>query len=132
VCGNIGNPPCELLDSDIDYFVCEMSSYQIATSNSLKPQIACWLKFTPDHLDWHGGLENYFEAKAKLFKIPQNPAFAVFNGADKKLLEFSRLIEKENSSQVFLFDFEREDNCSYIKNDAIYFKRNKMRIILWD
>lgn len=118
-CGNIGNPPCDLIDEDIDYFVCEMSSYQIATSNSLQAQIACWLNFTPDHLDWHGGLENYFEAKAKLFKVPQNPAFAVFNGADEKLLEFSRNVE----SQVFLFAKEVEDNCCYVKNEAIYFKR---------
>ena len=37
-CGNIGNPPCDLLDEDIDYFVCEMSSYQIALSDTLKPK----------------------------------------------------------------------------------------------
>ncbi|MFA7659251.1 MAG: UDP-N-acetylmuramoyl-L-alanine--D-glutamate ligase [Candidatus Gastranaerophilaceae bacterium] len=120
-CGNIGNPPCDLLDKDIDYFVCEMSSFQIATSNSLQAQIACWLNFTPDHLDWHGGLENYFEAKAKLFKAPQNPAFAVFNGADEKLFEFSKTVP----SEVFLFAKEVDDNCCYVKNDGIYFKRNK-------
>lgn len=120
-CGNIGNPPCDLLDQDIDYFVCEMSSYQIAMSDSIKPQIACWLNFTPDHLDWHGGLDNYFEAKAKLFKVPQNPAFAIFNGADEKLLEFS----KSCPSEVFIFAKETDDNCCYIKNNAIYFKRKK-------
>lgn len=118
-CGNIGNPPCDLLTKEIDYFVCEMSSYQIETSNSFQAQIACWLNFTPDHLDWHGGLDNYFEAKAKLFKSPQNPAFAIFNGADEKLLEFS----KSCPSEVFLFAKEVENNCCYIKNEAIYFKR---------
>lgn len=118
-CGNIGSPPCDFIDEDIDYFVCELSSYQIATSNSLQAQIACWLNFTPDHLDWHGGLDNYFEAKAKLFKSPQTPAFAVFNGADEKLLEFSKTCQ----SEVFLFDKEVDDRCCYVKNDAIYFKR---------
>lgn len=119
-CGNIGNPPCDYIDENLDYFVCEMSSYQIAMSNSLKAKIACWLNFTPDHLDWHGGLENYFEAKAKLFKSPQTPDYAVFNGQDEKLLEFSKTVD----TQIFLFDKEVEDNCSYIKNDAIYYKRN--------
>lgn len=119
-CGNIGNPPCDLIDEEIDYFVCEMSSYQIATSNTLKARIACWLNFTPDHLDWHEGLENYFEAKAKLFVSPQEPAFAVFNGADEKLLEFS----KTCPSEVFLFAKEVEDNCCYVKNNYIFFKRN--------
>lgn len=120
-CGNIGNPPCDLLDREIDYFVCEMSSFQIATSNTFRAQIACWLNFTPDHLDWHGGLDNYFDAKAKIFTFPQNPAFAVLNGADEKLLEFSKKIQ----SEVFLFAKEVEDNCCYVKNEAIYFKRNK-------
>ena len=118
-CGNIGNPPCDLIDQDLDYFVCEMSSYQIATSNAFQAQIACWLNFTPDHLDWHGGLDNYFDAKAKLFKNPQTPPFAIFNGVDEKLLEFSKTV----SSQIFLFATEVEDNCSYVKNEAIYFKR---------
>lgn len=121
-CGNIGSPPCDFLDTEIDYFVCELSSYQIETSASFQAQIACWLNFTPDHLDWHGGLENYFGAKAKLFKAPQNPVFAVFNATDVKLLEFS----KTCPSEVFLFAKDVEDNCCYIKNDAIYFKRNKI------
>lgn len=120
-CGNIGNPPCDYINSDLDYFVCEMSSYQIATSNSFHAQIACWLNFTPDHLDWHGGLENYFKAKAKLFEEPQTPAFAVLNGADDELLEFSKGVK----SEVFLFAKEQDDNCCYVKNGAIYFKRNQ-------
>lgn len=119
-CGNIGNPPCDFIDENIDYFVCEMSSYQIAMSNSIQPQIACWLNFTPDHLDWHQGLENYFQAKAKLFKTPQSPAYAIFNGADERLLEFSKTCD----SPVFLFAKETEDNCCFIKQDEIYFKRN--------
>lgn len=120
-CGNIGNPPCSLLNHKVDYFVCEMSSYQIAMSNSIQAQIACWLNFTPDHLEWHGGLDNYFDAKAKLFLPPQSPAFAVFNGVDEKLLEFSKKV----SGEVFLFAKEVEDNCCYIKDNSIYFKRNK-------
>ncbi len=120
-CGNIGNPPCDLIDQDIDYFVCEMSSYQIAMSNSFRAQIACWLNFTPDHLDWHEGLDNYFGAKSKLFKAPLNPDFAVFNGADKKLLEFSQSCP----SEVFFFAKEAQDNCAYIKNGSIYFKNKK-------
>lgn len=121
-CGNIGSPPCDFLDTEIDYFVCELSSYQIETSVSFQAQIACWLNFTPDHLDWHGSLENYFEAKAKLFQAPQNPIFAVFNGKDEKLLEFS----KTCPSEIFLFAKEVEGNCCYIKNGVIYFKRDKI------
>lgn len=124
-CGNIGIPPCDLIEKaeigEVDYFVCEMSSFQIATSHTFQAQIACWLNFTPDHLDWHGDIDSYFDAKAKLFKLPQLPVFAVFNGADKKLLDFS----KTCPSEVFLFAYETNDNCCYVKDESIYFKRNK-------
>ena len=119
VCGNIGVPPTSLLDSDVDYFVCELSSFQMEHTNAFRAQVACWTNFTPDHITWHGDLEHYFDAKAKLFKNPTAAAFAVLNGADEKLLEFSNIC----AGDVFLFDKEVEDNCSYIKNDAIYYKR---------
>jgi len=127
-CGNIGTPPCDFLNNKIDYFVCEMSSYQCETSNSFKPQIACWTTFTPDHIAWHGGEKNYFNAKAKLFTHPQAAGFAVFNGADEKLLEFS----KKCPSCVFLYDIETEDNCCFIRDNSIIFKRNQKEEIIMD
>lgn len=119
-CGNYGVPPCDLLDKDIDFMVCECSSFQLEYSNSFQPQISVFTNFTPDHIDWHEGLENYFNAKAKIFKSPQAPAFAVLNAKDERLFEFS----KECDGTVFLFDAEIGDNCSYIKDEAIYFKRD--------
>ena len=119
-CGNIGVPPTSLLDNDIDYFVCELSSFQMEHTNAFKAQIACWTNFTPDHITWHGTLENYFNAKAKLFRNPTASAFAVLNGADEKLLEFSKTV----GGTVFLFDKEVDDNCCYIKDESIFYKRN--------
>ena len=119
-CGNYGVPPCDLLDKDLDFMVCECSSFQLEYSNSFVPQISVWTNFTPDHIDWHGGLENYFKAKAKIFKGPQAPQFSVLNAKDERLLEFS----KECGGTVFLFDANIGDNCSYIKDEAIYFKRS--------
>ena len=119
-CGNYGVPPCDLLDKDIDFMVCECSSFQLEYSNSFQPQISVFTNLTPDHIDWHGGLENYFKSKAKIFKGPQAPQFSVLNAKDEKLLEFS----KECGGTVFLFDGDIGENCSYIKDGAIYFKRN--------
>lgn len=120
-CGNYGKPPCDLIDDKtIDYFVCECSSFQLEYSNSFQPQISVWTNFTPDHIDWHNGIENYFMAKAKIFKGLQAPAFAVLNAKDAKLLEFS----KEAAGEVFMFGDEVGENCCYVKDDAIYYKRN--------
>ena len=119
-CGNYGVPPCDLLDGDVEIFVCEVSSFQLEYSNGFQPQISVWTNFTPDHINWHGSLENYFNAKAKIFKSPQEPAFSVLNAKDEKLLEFS----KKCGGTVFMFAGEIGDNCCYEKNDAVYFKRN--------
>ena len=55
-------------DKNIDYFVCECSSFQLEYSPTFTPQIAVFTNLTPDHIDWHNGVENYFKAKARLFK----------------------------------------------------------------
>lgn len=120
-CGNYGKPPCDLIDdTSIDYFVCECSSFQLEYSNSFQPQISVWTNFTPDHIDWHQGLENYFKAKAKIFKGAQAPAFSVLNAKDSKLLEFAKVADGE----IFMFGDEVGENCCYVKNQSIFYKRN--------
>ena len=119
-CGNIGQPPAALINDNPDYFVCEMSSYQAIHSKYLIPKISCWTNFTPDHITWHGTLENYFDAKAQLF-IKDGVEYSILNGADEKLLEFSK--SGQCKGKIFLFDKET-NNSSFIKNDSIYFKHN--------
>ena len=118
VCGNIGVPPTSLISEKHDFLVCETSSFQAEMTEKFKAKIACWTNFTPDHIDWHNGLENYFKAKAKLFQNNQAPDFAILNAQDKKLKEFS----KECKNVIF---FDDEKDC-YIKNDSIYYKNEEI------
>ena len=120
-CGNIGIPSTEFIEKDLDFLVCEVSSFQAEMTKNFKPFISVWTNFTPDHIDWHGGLENYFNAKAKLFWDKQAPEYAILNAKDEKLLEFSKKCKK---SKVFLFDTENSPNACYIKNHSIWFKSN--------
>lgn len=125
-CGNIGIPPCTLLNEKNDYFVCEVSSFQLEFSHCFHPQIAVWMNFTPDHIDWHGGLDNYFAAKAKLFAKEKKPAFAIFSAIDDKVRAFGENYDGEK----FFFGKEYEKNCCYIKEDAIWYKRNNEEKII--
>ncbi len=126
VCGNIGVPPTSILNQNPDYFVCEASSFQLEMSPTFKPVIASFLTFTPDHIDWHGGLQNYFNAKTSLFKDYKKPAYAVFSGVDETIYNFS----KQYTGEKFIYAKESDKNCCFIKNDAIYFKRNKEEEII--
>lgn len=126
-CGNIGHPPCTMADENLNYFVCEASSFQLEMSPTLKPFIAVWTNFTPDHIDWHQGLENYFRAKAKVFIEPQAAKYTVLNAKDEKLLEFS----KQAGGKIFMFAGNIGDNCCYEENGAIIFKMdNKIEEII--
>ncbi len=120
-CGNIGLPPSDLVEDENDFLVCEISSYQAQMTEDFKPFISCWTNFTPDHIDWHEGLENYFNAKAKIFLGKQAPEYAILNAKDEKLLEFSK---KSKKSKVFLFDTEDYPNSSFIKENAIWYKED--------
>lgn len=119
VCGNIGVPPTTLLDKKHDFLVCEMSSYQCELCPSIQPFIACFLNWSENHIDWHNGLDNYFNAKAKLFSPEKAPAFAVFNGIDKRVSEFAEKYKGEK----FYFSKETDKNCCYVKDEKVYFKR---------
>lgn len=118
-CGNIGQPPCNIADENLDYFVCEASSFQLKMSTSLKPFISVWTNFTPDHIDWHQGLENYFKAKARVFLKPQAPKYSVLNAKDERLLEFA----KQAQGEVFMFAGNIGNNCCYEEDGEIVFKK---------
>ena len=47
-------------------YVLEVSSYQLDLTSSLKPDVAILLNISPDHLDRHGGMEGYVEAKRRV------------------------------------------------------------------
>ncbi len=84
VAGNIGVPVSGAAD-DIkpkDFLVLEVSSYQLEDSSFFRPKVACLLNITADHLDHHGGMDNYVRAKARLFKNQRSNDFAVLNGGD--------------------------------------------------
>ncbi|MCS7006573.1 MAG: UDP-N-acetylmuramoyl-L-alanine--D-glutamate ligase [Gaiellaceae bacterium] len=70
VAGNIGRPLCSLaggVPSDA-WIVCELSSFQLEDVETLRPAIAVLLNIAPDHLDRHGSLERYREAKLRMFE----------------------------------------------------------------
>lgn len=119
-CGNIGQPPSDFADLDLDYFVCEASSFQLEMTPDLTPYIAVWTNFTPDHVDWHQGLENYFNAKAKVFTGKQTAQYCVLNAKDPKLLELSKGV----TGTIFMFAQNLGENCCYVENGEIIFKQN--------
>ncbi|MFJ2029364.1 UDP-N-acetylmuramoyl-L-alanine--D-glutamate ligase [Streptosporangium sp. NPDC087985] len=65
--GNVGTPIVEAVTGDADVLAVELSSFQLHRSPSLVPHTAAVLNVAPDHLDWHGSMEEYALAKGRIF-----------------------------------------------------------------
>lgn len=65
--GNLGTPALDLLDKDRQFYVLELSSFQLERSRLLHCAAAVLLNLSPDHLDIHGGMEAYRGAKARVY-----------------------------------------------------------------
>ncbi|XBC39980.1 MAG: UDP-N-acetylmuramoyl-L-alanine--D-glutamate ligase [Buchnera aphidicola (Chaetogeoica yunlongensis)] len=67
--GNIGIPALSILNKPADYFILELSSFQLEYIFNLKSYISTILNITPDHMDRHHlGMEQYIKIKQKIYK----------------------------------------------------------------
>ncbi len=73
VAGNIGPNLLDMLAQHLDagtlpeVWVLELSSFQLDGVQGFEPTAAAVLNLTQDHLDWHGSMEAYGAAKARIF-----------------------------------------------------------------
>ncbi len=80
VMGNIGKPVLDvLLDEDYDLAIMELSSFQLETTFNLRPLIAAVLNISENHLDRHKTMENYIEAKHRIYN---NAKYIICNADD--------------------------------------------------
>lgn len=83
--GNIGTPFVQVVtsyDTTPLTVVLEVSSFQLATCQTFRPNIAALTMLGVDHLNWHETVDNYWRAKAKLFAHQKGDDWAVLNADD--------------------------------------------------
>jgi UDP-N-acetylmuramoyl-L-alanine---L-glutamate ligase len=89
--GNIGVVPYDPAErADYDYWVIEVSSYQ-ATDLPCTPPVTAVTSLHPDHLDWHGGVEQYYRDKLSMCTQP-GADLTVANGDSELLRERDKLL----------------------------------------
>ncbi len=90
VAGNVGTPLATLATQGLDSeatVVCEASSFQLEDTSAFAPECAVFLNLAPDHLDRHGSLESYRDAKLRVFANQGPEDVAVVNGDEPALAE---------------------------------------------
>ena len=87
-CGNVGIPVLDAVrdPSGFDVLVVELSSFQLHYLGDISPWASVCLNIADDHIDWHGSVAAYRDAKAKVY---ENTKIAcVFNRDDSATREF--------------------------------------------
>lgn len=81
VVGNIGNPVIDTIDKSNkeSVLVTELSSFQLESTKYFKPRVCAILNITPDHLNRHKTMENYINAKSKIFEKQDEKDFTILN-----------------------------------------------------
>ncbi len=99
---NYGTPALDLLEEEIpDYYLLELSSFQLETTTSLTPVVSVLLNLSPDHLDRYDSVEDYYLVKRR-----------VYRGASQIITtteEASRALLKDK--KCITFGFSGGDSC---------------------
>jgi UDP-N-acetylmuramoylalanine--D-glutamate ligase len=125
--GNIGVPALELLEQHGDVVVLELSSFQLESTHSLRPLVACMLNLSDDHLDRHGDMQNYRNVKLRVY---QQASFIVCNRDDANTYPQKGTVNMSfglaQSESGFSWDIE---NNSIILNGEIFLHANDCLLI---
>jgi len=87
--GNIGTPLSAMVDNiDVEtIIVCEVSSFQLDRIETFRPNVAMVLNITPDHLYYHSTMENYSDAKFKIFMNQNEKDLLILNADDNETIK---------------------------------------------
>ncbi len=77
--GNLGVPALDLLDAQRDLYVLELSSFQLERAQPIGAAVATVLNVSPDHMDRYASVQEYHQAKHRVFRGCQQ---IVINRAD--------------------------------------------------
>ena len=126
--GNIGTPLLALVERSTDpaVTVAEVSSFQLQTIESFRPEIGVLLNLTPDHLDRHGTFEEYARAKMRMFENQLERDVAVLNADDPE-------VTKRMPAKPHIFWFSRQKrvaNGAFLRENEIIFRNEGSETVL--
>ncbi len=123
--GNIGSSIALASQNtcDGDFNVIEESSFMLEKIENFKQNISVFLNFSPDHLNHHKNLAEYFNAKCNIFKNQTEDDFAVLNYDETKICELANVIKPHT---IFFSLHSELENGVYIKNDLIYYCKEEI------
>jgi UDP-N-acetylmuramoylalanine--D-glutamate ligase len=124
--GNIGNPLIrEVLDAaPQDWVVAEVSSFQLESIRSFRPRVSVILNISADHLDRYYSMDEYAEAKYRIFANQNETDFFVGNLDDDRLrdLHWHTGEARIHARQLWFTLGEHHEHASmYLRDETIVY-----------
>ncbi|GIJ94666.1 UDP-N-acetylmuramoylalanine--D-glutamate ligase [Capnocytophaga stomatis] len=121
VAGNIGKSFAQMVaEDDKEYYVLEISSFQLDGITSFKPHIAILLNITPDHLDRYDyKMENYIASKFRITENQDENDYFIYDADDPIIEQY--LKNHSIKARKIPFSLEKEQKeGAFFKNNTIY------------
>ena len=130
IAGNIGKSfAFQVAQMNYDYYVLELSSFQLDDIIDFAPKISLITNISPDHLDrYNYNFENYIKSKLKIFKNQSNKDFFLFNSEDPILERYLKK-EKIKATKISLTTNKTSKGQLIEKNNITINIKNKRTMI---
>lgn len=133
--GNVGKSfALQVAENDFDYYVIELSSFQLDGMYSFKADVAVLLNITPDHLDrYEYDLQKYVDSKFRIIRN-QTALDAFIYCADDEIIS-KEVTNRSIASQKFPFSIKNEDGmAAFVKDNQlnINIKNHNLHMSIFD
>lgn len=130
--GNIGlSFAKQVAEEDFDFYVLEISSFQLDDIDQFSPYISVITNITPDHLDRYDySFKAYIEAKLRITKNQSSNNFFLYNANDKVLVE--ALKNKKINAQKLPFTIYAKagSSVSYLQEKRLILKHQNQTTMI--
>lgn len=115
LCGNIGIPLCEivmengLMEEGGHYIALEISNFQLVNIDKFRPEVATIINLTPDHIDFMGGLDNYYKSKTEIYRNMADSDIFLLNTDDPVVKEYTDRYPVKCVKESFSTDSDSAD-----------------------
>ncbi|GBD97391.1 UDP-N-acetylmuramoylalanine--D-glutamate ligase [bacterium BMS3Abin06] len=116
-------PVTEGCQLNADYIVAEISSFQLEAIKEFRPGIGAILNITPDHLDRYDSMNDYINAKARIFENQTSEDYLVLNADDPVIMKMANeklKMRNKELPRIAYFSREKEVEGVYFKGGKIY------------
>lgn len=119
--GNIGQSFAkQVMEGTYDYYVLEISSFQLDRCFQFNPDVAVLINITPDHLDRYDyKFENYIHSKFRIFQNATAQTSCIYWGGDEVIQQYQNLIP--NHAHQHVIQFDQTTGAANITEQAIQF-----------